>query len=556
LFLSPIESQQVSAKTAIATVLLGGNVAIARSTGDYFALPAQMNPLLHVWSLSVEEQFYLVFPPALALGWWLRGRNVSGAGPALVTVAVGLMPLLLAEAVWAGSAGSTRPGQWLDGFYSPLTRTWEFAAGALPAVLVTRDWRPRHGSVMMSVLGVALCAASVVFINERTPFPSAWFVAPVLGIVLLLVGGLTANAVSRCLSLRWLVEIGDRSYAIYLWHWPAIVFAGAIWPDSPLAPALAALGSLLPAYASHRVVERPIHIAPLPAPHRMLRLALLTTVLPLICAVAVRMIADNYWVPRLASRRTLAMHEGEIGRTGFIAAVSRSSFPCTDQTLNDIAYVAEGIRRCYQSHRSADVQLALIGDSHADHLFPGLARTFPETNIASYFYPGIASEDERRLAMIVQRVADTPSIHTVIVSLFWARGTVDPDRIIRSLGRLRASGKRLFITDDVPRFAVDAAACKYQQAPALPTPRCSIPRAQHDREVARYAPVLDSILRAVPGLTLLRTALWLCDDHRCDMTSAGRMLYRDQDHLNVDGSVFVAQRLAAEYPELRASLAR
>jgi peptidoglycan/LPS O-acetylase OafA/YrhL len=221
-------------------MLLAANFVIAHTTGGYFDPVAEMNPLLNTWSLSVEEQFYLVFPAVIALGWYLARRTVKfRKAPFLLIGGIAVLSFGLAL---AGSFGWTFPGAIL-GFYSPFTRAWEFAFGALLALALakaTPSLSPRFMSVV-GATGIGMLVASLWLITEATIFPGPWTFLPVTGTLLLLLSGTGNNPVNRALGTRPMVKIGDWSYSIYLWHWPFIVFAIYLWPFSPYAAALAAV---------------------------------------------------------------------------------------------------------------------------------------------------------------------------------------------------------------------------------------------------------------------------------------------------------------------------
>ncbi|MBL8289751.1 MAG: acyltransferase [Rubrivivax sp.] len=280
--LSPEGTQQIAAKTGIGAMLIGANAVIAHVTGGYFDPPAHANPLLNTWSLSVEEQFYVVFPALLALSWAWRAR----AGPARSTRAFAplVMTAFVAAASFALAAAAAaqalpEAGAWwsgLIGFYSPLTRAWEFAAGSAVALLLA--WRGPNASgaarasasaprgaagTLAGALGALGLVASVALITPATPFPGAWTLLPVASTVLLIVAGSGngGNAVSRGLSARPLTAIGDWSYSLYLWHWPLVALAQELWPGSASASAAALLLSFPIAIASYRGVEQPLRLA-------------------------------------------------------------------------------------------------------------------------------------------------------------------------------------------------------------------------------------------------------------------------------------------------------
>jgi peptidoglycan/LPS O-acetylase OafA/YrhL len=262
---NPFGAQQTTARTGIGAVLLSANFVIAHASGDYFAATATTNPLLHTWSLSVEEQFYLVFPALLLLGWALSRRRRGGAAPLIV---VGLLAAASFALSLAWSFGvdvapaltSFFGGPESIGYYSSLTRGWEFAAGAVLALVLPRVpvLRPRW-SWVTGMVGAALLVAAAFAVRSTDPFPGFAALLPVAGTVLLILGGShRVVGVNRFLSARPMVWVGDLSYSWYLWHWPLIVFAALLFPHQPWVLVTAAAASLLPALASYLWVESPL----------------------------------------------------------------------------------------------------------------------------------------------------------------------------------------------------------------------------------------------------------------------------------------------------------
>ena len=170
--LSPLGPQQTAVATGIGAMVLAANVVIARTTGDYFGVPAETNPLLHTWSLSVEEQFYLVFPLLLLLTWSVLARRGSthapavGRWPAGAVTVVTISVLSLALTVAAALAPGGESG--ILGFYSPVTRAWEFGAGAVVALWAHRGAPSRSGSRVAAPVGAVLVAATLVVPSGAT----------------------------------------------------------------------------------------------------------------------------------------------------------------------------------------------------------------------------------------------------------------------------------------------------------------------------------------------------------------------------------------------------
>lgn len=242
LWMLPGELKDFS-QSLIATVVMASNVLLWRQ-GGYFAGPADTKPLLHTWSLAVEEQFYLFFPLFLLLTRRLGRRHLFW------TVAT------LAAASLAASEWAWRHEPYAN-FYLAPTRAWELLAGCLCALWLA-DREPRASNAL-SLLGLAMIAIPMVSYDRTTPVPSVFALVPVLGTVLLILFGSARSWGGRLLGMRGFVGLGLISYSAYLWHQPLLAFARIrSIPEPPpgLIAALAVL-SLVLAYATWRYVETP-----------------------------------------------------------------------------------------------------------------------------------------------------------------------------------------------------------------------------------------------------------------------------------------------------------
>ena len=334
--LSPFTEQQPAAQTGIGAMLLVANFMIAYNTGDYFDAPAESNPLLHTWSLSVEEQFYLVFPAILLLGWVLsqRGRRRIP----WVAVLVGTAALISFGLVMMGaSALDPSTAKYLLEFYSPLTRAWEFAVGALLALATTSRFLRSDGHArILASLGVALLVGSAWLINGATPFPGPWTLLPVVGTLLLIAAGTHhTTPVSRALALPAIVKVGDCSYSIYLWHWPLRVFAVHLWPGKPFVAAIAATLSILPAAASYRWVEQPLRRLPPLTRRRTFALVSAVVCPSILLAATLGIAANDFWLPRYRSGAIPITHPGDTEWTDFYLFLRKTYYPCSDQPIRD-----------------------------------------------------------------------------------------------------------------------------------------------------------------------------------------------------------------------------
>lgn len=312
--LSPMGPQQQTANTGAAASVFVANFQLYANPAGYFDSIEVRNALLHTWSLSVEEQFYLVFP-ALLSGAWLtatrfRSRRQARGIVSAVLCAAGLLSLFLSLKM-SGSqvaAGSTSAARFA--FYSSPTRAWEFLAGALVALAVPALERiSRPTAMAASTLGLVAIILSAVRFDAATPFPGTAALLPVLGTCLVIVGGTASTrGVTALLGVGPAVRIGDLSYSWYLWHWPFIVFAAAVWPLSGTPVAVIAVGlSLVPATLSYAFVERRFRFRVDLTGRRVVPLAALCVGVPLVLCLA--LVPASRLVQSDDTRALVASHE-------------------------------------------------------------------------------------------------------------------------------------------------------------------------------------------------------------------------------------------------------
>ncbi|MGA0563913.1 acyltransferase family protein [Ancylobacter sp. VNQ12] len=248
LWMGPDEMRDFG-RSIVSVVFFVSNVLFWRETG-YFSGPAELKPLLHTWSLAVEEQYYLLAPICLFL-LWRYGRNAVF----WATLATAGASLALSEWGWRFAPSAN--------FYLTPFRVWELLAGALCGLAMSgrtplgaRVLRPNEG---LAALGLGLIVFAIFGFDATTPFPGLYALAPVGGAGLIILFAREGTLVARLLSLRVLVGIGLISYSAYLWHQPLLAFArirSLASPPETLMLALAAL-SLVLAYFSWRFVEQP-----------------------------------------------------------------------------------------------------------------------------------------------------------------------------------------------------------------------------------------------------------------------------------------------------------
>lgn len=319
---------------------------------DYFGPDLEMAPLLHTWTLSVEEQFYVFLPLLLMLvAGWLGRRH------ALVIAAVTLASFVLCLAAL--------PRFEVAAFYLLPTRAWEFGLGSLAAVLPLAPGRAARQ--IGGVLGAALVAWGFAMLDTDSPFPGANALFPALGATLLIACA-EGTPLGRVLSWRPVVGIGRISYSLYLWHWPIIVFwkTRAGTDLSPLDTALIAALSIVAAVLSYRYVEQPFRTGAmrLRAPAPILGTAAVSIGVVTALGLGMVTLADRWGrVPPDALavadyadyRETLEIH------------------PCVIHAGVRGGASAFDPVRCLPDGAPS---LLLLGDSHAEHLAPAFEEAF------------------------------------------------------------------------------------------------------------------------------------------------------------------------------------
>lgn len=236
-------------QSLIAVNLFASNILFWLNT-DYFAATAETIPLLHTWSLAVEEQFYVLFPLLL---WWLWAKARSYLWPVMGLLLV--LSLGFSEWFWRQSIEAN--------FFLLPSRMWELLLGVLCALYLQKH-TPLTGlsAEIMSVAGLIAIVTSITLLHSGIPFPSVYTLIPTLGTVALILSN-SQTLVSRLLSTKVLVGIGLISYSAYLWHQPLFVFARLASPDTLSIGLLLGLCvlTLVLAYASWRWVEQPFRQA-------------------------------------------------------------------------------------------------------------------------------------------------------------------------------------------------------------------------------------------------------------------------------------------------------
>ncbi|MFD0857991.1 acyltransferase family protein [Roseovarius aquimarinus] len=320
---------------------------------SYYDVGSALRPLLHTWSLAVEEQFYLLFPLVLLpLGAFARGRFLA------VFLVLAALSLALAEWGWR-----TYPG---ENFYFTFSRLWELLAGSICAAILFA--RPQMRSEALALLGLAMIAFSILAYTAATPFPSVYTLVPIIGTALVILYADAGTWAARALSLKPMVWVGLISYSAYLWHQPLFAFARirSITEPPLWAMGLLSLVTLLLAWATMRYVETPFRRRSLLPGRRALLGASAAGIAGL---ATLGFIGD-------ATKGFPSRLDPSAG--GYLADLRRElltptqavSTGCIDGGIGSDAALCT----VFGSPDAQAPQVALLGDSHAGALTPGFAQ--------------------------------------------------------------------------------------------------------------------------------------------------------------------------------------
>ena len=335
-------------QSLVAVAMFSSNIYFWRKT-DYFAPVAEEQPLLHTWSLAVEEQFYILFPLFLMVCWQF-GKSKIFAWLALLAV----LSLGLAELGWRHQPTAN--------FYLLPTRAWELLAGSMLAFLPSAKVNQASNSKVAeiaSMIGLALIVYSIFVFDASTPFPSIYTVIPVTGTVLIIAFGSLKSCVGKLLSRAPFVWVGLISYSAYLWHQPIFAFlrVRGVGHPSQLEFALGAVASLGLAYLTWKLIEQPTRTARI-SQASLLKASFLGLIAMLCFGLTVH-------VTQGFERRFALLDEA------VTSTFSRANANCFDKQTNANKL---GICSIASDEETSKADYLVLGDSHMYSMLPGFRK--------------------------------------------------------------------------------------------------------------------------------------------------------------------------------------
>lgn len=559
LFLAPGDFVTM-ARSGIAAAASVSNIFFYLNTG-YFDASSSLMPLLHTWSLAIEEQFYIALPLALVAVYKVR------RGKCALPVLVALFALSFTGAIIALAHNPKAA------FYLPQYRAWELAAGSILAFLPA----PKS-SRFAPGLGVALILVAVLVLDKSIPFPGVAALLPVAGAALILRYGSHPGLVRSTLSAPVLVFIGKISYSLYLWHWPVIVFWKHYTSNAPLQPheqiALGALSVVL-GWLSWRWIEQPFRKRNLNE-QRTVGTGIGASIL--ISGVAMTVVLAQGFPARIPT---------DLGNLGNRDAMWSWSCPAD---VPDGQW--KGLCQVGAPWKEAKARLVLTGDSHAEHFLPYIHEAAKVNGLAVVLFracpPIFTDTGTKRFVRVgpdytagctkthdqlLSQLADSPDVSGVVIASAWAghalwsfRGDSPPktigtleardnglkalqDGMNELLPALDQLGKRVIVISDMPSFDYDPIHCAIGDSSGLLRRPCApgstrISAATFSTWQAHSQKMLQAVQAISPGVTFVFPGQEMCNGFGCDAIQDGNFLYRDSDHLRRDLPPIVNKHLA------------
>ena len=539
-------------QSLLSVLAFASNVFFWRESSDYFSTAAELKPLLHTWSLGVEEQFYIFYPLVLA-AIWRFGRKWL---PAAMVVAA-LSSLALAQ--WLVIHRPTAA------FFLLPTRAWELLLGGLVAVYLRNRAiePPRWLGEMASAAGLLMLAVSVVAFRRDAPTPGLLTLIPTLGTALLILFASPATVVGRMLSVRWLVVVGLISYSAYLWHQPMFVFARHAMPGKPGSLLMLLLGalSLVLAYGTWRLVEQPFRNRSMVSQKTLVRSAIAATLaLGVFAAVGAGSNGYQRWKVDAREARLLAT--------------------ATSSPLREACHIRSALRRPEKpcEYFRTPPTWAVIGDSHAVELSYALAdalkssgqglRHYSRSSCGpEYMDDGPPSECRTWTRQVLDEVTADKRITNVVVSyrinLYLTgphkalypeqpREFTDKERhdrllaLSRILERLLAGGKHVVLVLQAPELPKRMENLALVSGTSASGDVRGASRSWWDERNHYMRGFLPSIPK---GVKIIDPTPLFCNKTTCFAAKDGVSLYFDDNHMSVAGASIVVSRFLQSPPQ-------
>ncbi len=528
----------------------------------YFDNAAETKPLLHLWTLGIEEQFYIIWPLLLWVAWKAKLNLLS------LTLIIAIISFgLNIKGIHSDTVAT---------FYSPQTRFWELLMGStltymtfykpdllakknhklntfLNALIYSQLFQSNANLLrnIQAIIGLTFIGMGLLLINKENQFPGTWALLPTLGATLIISAGPQAWLNRVILSNRILVWFGLISFPLYLWHWPLLSFARIVESETPTTyiRIAAVLISITLAWLTYMLIEKPIRIGNFSNTNTIVLAVLMVTVGSI----------GYYTYKRLEKNDPdLSTEAANYCSQFFPEWTNLTDHPCKIQ-------------------KGTHNAIAIIGDSHAAHLFTGISEllaptegvaVFPVSGAAPYINVSTLTQGEgnkwrergyKNINGAYDYIIKDSTIKIVVLShmplcsfndAIDITNTANKDSndvlkngMERTFSALIAADKKVLVLFDNPSLAFDPNLCSPRPFRLTKhSDQCSYPRSQFDEIIgfSNYRSIVESVLINYPQIKTFDISELFCDKENCFLQKDGHLLYHDTSHLSPDGSRYVA----------------
>jgi peptidoglycan/LPS O-acetylase OafA/YrhL len=496
----------------------------------YFEAAAEEKPLLHTWSLAVEEQYYLIFPLFLIFAW-KQSRHLAVWSIAILAI----FSLISSEWGWRNAPNAN--------FYLAHSRAWELFAGSLAAFFIRK-----HGVLsnnLFAFMGLFAIIISIVAYDESIPFPSLYTLVPVIGVLLLIIYGDINTYVAKLLSANILVSIGLVSYSAYLWHQPLFAFARIKLIEEPSFFLMSCLSivSIALAFVSWKFVEKPFRDRSEKGISRNKIFLFSIIMIVFLSSIGFLGHLNDGFKDRFSKA-----FEGDINHLEFHKYIDEKFFDCEPSHIAEKAMKWEGYLRCKQT-REGEQDWLLLGDSHVEHLFIGLAEDNPNKNVGFYQLNAKPYIDEPEFKAIFEYLEASEKKKLVILSMFYSSRLVTNndlyDEFNKTINFLKNAGHDVVLLGDVPGYQIHPEDCVYASSIEHAKDYCSQTLGQFLNNKEVFHDALTALSNR-HNIQYIQLNIPLCNQAECSMIFNNKILYRDMNHLNILGSQMVGKYLSNE----------
>jgi peptidoglycan/LPS O-acetylase OafA/YrhL len=565
-------------KSVTATTLFSSNIFFWSQAG-YFDAPSLQKPLLHTWSLAVEEQFYIFFPLALA---FIHKRLKSRYLPWVLAA----LALSLGLSIWGVyyKAAAT--------FFLVPTRAWELLVGSVIALGVLPNPSSAWVRNFLSITGLGMILYSVGFYTEATRFPGYNAIAPVLGAGLVIRYSREGDVVYRFLAAPPMMFIGLISYSLYLWHWPLVVFSKYLmFRQFGLLDSVGVIVmSLLLGFLSWRFIERPFRDKGAMFPDRNKLFAVAGAVMLLF----------------IGTGGLIALQHGLPGRfpevyASYCAVEQDSLWLKYGSWETETRKIGEGTLPHTVGVAGVKPSFAFVGDSHAQSLIAAIDREAVQSKRSGYvmtlastpFLLGVSMEADRHddgfdevtyNDQVLAFIKAHPEIRTVIMSARWGSyvhghwtekgedplndklrdvyssqsDDLSPEAVVgaslkRTVKAILAMNRKVILVSDVPEVGYEVPRW-YSIHGRFPTMTSEWDVRPTEAEYHQRQHEVEAVfaeLERVPGVCCVHPESLMFDEHhRGRIVEHGELLYRDDDHLSTEGALYIAPAFDRVFEEM------